>query len=241
MNRGFTLAEVLITLGVIGVIAALTMPTVIRNFKVKQTVTQLKKDYSLISNAVLMAKNENDGLENWGLTGDNEESATLLADKLKPYFKVIKDCGTEKGEECVYQDNFYMLNGSKEDTNDYKFFEKKYYKLLIANGSSVILRGKTECSLLSTKQCAEIYVDINNKKSPNMLGKDIFYFMVYQNGQVIPAIIGIDPNDGTNKHRCNPKAATAGWSCTAWVIYNENMDYLYCADKLSWNGKKSCK
>lgn len=31
-----------------------------------------------------------------------------------------------------------------------------------------------------------------------------------------------------------------GYGCAALVIYNENMDYLYC-DDLSWNGKKQCK
>lgn len=31
-----------------------------------------------------------------------------------------------------------------------------------------------------------------------------------------------------------------GYGCAAWVIYNENMDYLHCND-LSWDGKKKCK
>jgi prepilin-type N-terminal cleavage/methylation domain-containing protein len=46
MKQGFTLAEVLITLAVIGVVAALTIPTVVRNYQKTQTVTKLKKTYS---------------------------------------------------------------------------------------------------------------------------------------------------------------------------------------------------
>lgn len=238
IKRGFTLAEILITLGVIGVVAAVTMPTVIKNYKVKQTVTQLKKDYSMISNAILMAKNEHDGLENWGLTGENQASSITFAEKVKPYFKIVKDCGTGLGEECVIQDYFYRLSGSKGSSNDYKFSSNIYYKIKIANGSSIIFRPKSSCAPGSTSACGEIYVDTNGKHAPNTLGKDIFYFMVNQNGQVIPAYKGEDPN-GTSSNRCSTKAS--GWSCTAWVIFNENMDYLYCADELSWNGKTSCK
>ena len=41
MKKGFTLAEVLITLGIIGVVAALTLPSLITNYRKKQTVAQL--------------------------------------------------------------------------------------------------------------------------------------------------------------------------------------------------------
>ena len=51
MKKGFTLAEVLITLGIIGVVAAMTMPTLINNINNKQNIAALKKAYSLISQA----------------------------------------------------------------------------------------------------------------------------------------------------------------------------------------------
>ena len=50
-NNGFTLAEVLITLGIIGVVAALTMPALIGNYKRQQTIQQLKKVYSVLGQA----------------------------------------------------------------------------------------------------------------------------------------------------------------------------------------------
>ena len=49
----FTLAEVLITLGIIGVVAAMTMPSVITNYQKKQTAAQLKKAYSIVSQALV--------------------------------------------------------------------------------------------------------------------------------------------------------------------------------------------
>src|SRR5574344_1226697 len=55
----FTLAEVLITLGIIGVVAALTIPTLINSYQEKATITALKKFYSVASQACLLAKVEN--------------------------------------------------------------------------------------------------------------------------------------------------------------------------------------
>lgn len=55
MKKGFTMSEVLITLGVLGVVIAMTLPTVINNAKERETVTKVKKFYSTMSQALLMA------------------------------------------------------------------------------------------------------------------------------------------------------------------------------------------
>jgi prepilin-type N-terminal cleavage/methylation domain-containing protein len=48
-TKAFTLAEVLITLGIIGVVAAMTLPTLIQNHKNRELQTQFKKSYSTLS------------------------------------------------------------------------------------------------------------------------------------------------------------------------------------------------
>ena len=58
-NKGFTLAEVLVTLGIIGVVAALTMPTLIDNHRKAVTEARLEKFYSLMSQAVLKWEDKN--------------------------------------------------------------------------------------------------------------------------------------------------------------------------------------
>ncbi len=58
MKRAFTMAEVLITLGVIGIIAALTIPQLIKNYQAKVLETAFKKSYSNLSKAYLMTQNE---------------------------------------------------------------------------------------------------------------------------------------------------------------------------------------
>ena len=57
-NFGFTLAEVLITLGIIGIVSALTMPMLMQKYNNSVAETRLKKFYSTMNQAVLMAKND---------------------------------------------------------------------------------------------------------------------------------------------------------------------------------------
>ena len=64
-TKAFTLAEVLITLGIIGVVAALTMPSLVTNYQKKATVTQLKKAYSEIAQAIKLSQIQNGEINNW--------------------------------------------------------------------------------------------------------------------------------------------------------------------------------
>ena len=66
----FTLAEVLITLGIIGVVAALTLPSLIQKQHEKETVAKVKKAYSILSQAYLSANTEFGSFDQWGITTD---------------------------------------------------------------------------------------------------------------------------------------------------------------------------
>ena len=63
--KGFTLAEVLITLGIIGVVAAMTLPTVINNYKKQVAVNKLKKFYSVMTQAIKLEEAQNGAIEYW--------------------------------------------------------------------------------------------------------------------------------------------------------------------------------
>ena len=65
MKRGFTLAEVLITLGIIGIVAAMTMPTLIGNYQKNVTVNRLKKNYATISQMFTKAINDYGDPSGW--------------------------------------------------------------------------------------------------------------------------------------------------------------------------------
>ena len=99
-SRAFTLAEVLITLGVIGVVSALTMPTLIKHYQQHETVNRLKETYSILYNAVRMSETENGLLETWDIPDSLWEGASDCYGKgkiffeqyLKSYIKIAKDC-----------------------------------------------------------------------------------------------------------------------------------------------------
>src|SRR5574344_2725153 len=86
-KNAFTLAEVLITLGIIGVVAALTIPTLMQKTQDREAVSKLKKVYSTISNAYNLAVNDE------GAPADNwVNTVTQMGDTFMKYLSVTKDC-----------------------------------------------------------------------------------------------------------------------------------------------------
>lgn len=101
--KGFTLAEVLTTLGIIGVIAALTIPNVINNSRNKELESKFKKSYSILSEAVkLMKIDEGNVWQNY--IYQNTGSINGFYNAFIKYFKVAKDCGVGG---CVSSDTAY--------------------------------------------------------------------------------------------------------------------------------------
>ena len=241
-RAAFTLAEVLITLGIIGVVAAMTMPVLIQNHREKVTVTQLKKTYSVLSQAMLMAVNENGTADMWDAyqsenDGDSEESVTRFTPvNLVKQLKVAKDCGfTSNG--CFPAAEYKALNGAAE--RDFENLSR-YYKIVLSDGTMLALEGyepqKDVFDGVEDRAYGEIWVDTNGKKFPNKVGKDLFLFL-YKKDRILPY-----GYNNTDKPLSSTGCSTAGtgYNCTAWVLYNENMDYLHC-DDLSWTGKRQCK
>ena len=70
MKKGFTLAEVLITLAIIGVVAALTIPAVVSNYQKQQFYTKFMKEYNVLSNALFLANADYGVIQNWNCSKD---------------------------------------------------------------------------------------------------------------------------------------------------------------------------
>ena len=64
-KKGFTLAETLITLGIIGVVAAITMPMIITKYQKQVTVEKLKKMYNNMNSIMQMAVNDTGDMSTW--------------------------------------------------------------------------------------------------------------------------------------------------------------------------------
>ena len=111
-NRGFTLAEVLVTLGIIGVVSAMTVPTLMQNYQRKSYVTQLHKVYNELNQALLQYQTDKNALnlKEAGLT-TNEACGEFL----KKYFKIVQDCGDN--QTPCFADSYKKISGVRSDYN----------------------------------------------------------------------------------------------------------------------------
>ncbi len=117
-HLGFTMAEVLITLGIIGIVAAMTLPTLVQNNKNKEVEAKLKKIYSVMNQAILMSENDNGPKEYWTFSCGTDESGNINSEECKkgiekfflPYLKFTK---TENFFHSLgYNTAIYFSDGS---------------------------------------------------------------------------------------------------------------------------------
>ena len=248
--KGFTLAEVLITLGIIGVVAAMTLPTVINKYQEKVTVTKLKKFYSILQQSYLVAVENHGTPDQWGFGERDAEpqegeedsyiasNAKILKDILFSNVKTLKNCDGVKREACNFPRVYYQRSGALGlDSNKLAsvgIIDGSGVAVLVNDGNCNSSRGR---GILLESTCGFIFVDINGTIPPNILGKDIFGFYLTKAG-IIP-VGSSDETSHTFDQSGSWTCKNYGLGCTAWVIYNENLEYLKC-DDLSWNGKKKC-
>jgi len=217
----------LVTLGIIGIISALTIPSLIEKHREQVTVSKLKKMYSTLSNAYnIYINDESPEVVVLPYSSEGAEDAFKI---FKPYLNIAKDCGAN-GAGCFYMKNYKWLNGSTVYAN--YGTNNLYYKVLLADGASIAFRGLSD---YGNPQCQmSIFYDVNGTGAPNIRGKDMFEFQVINNTVVPTGTLEKD-----FQQDCLAESAN-GVHCTAWVIFNENLDYLHCKN-LSWNGATSCK
>lgn len=164
-KAAFTLAEVLITLAIIGVVAAITIPTLITNYQKKVTVTKLRKIYSELNNVVKLSEVDNGPMEQWQYPANYTNSFDSIAPFIKkyylPYFRSAK------------------LIKSTEIGSDYNIFTE--YEQNMFNNYLILADG-TILSFFANLPANYVWllVDINGIKSPNQTGKDIFVFDIYK-------------------------------------------------------------
>ena len=170
----FTLAEVLITLGIIGIVAAMTMPSLIQNYQKKQTVSQLQKAYSTFSQALVQSQQENGQSSEWSVTvagSSYEDNLAYFNTYWKPYLKVIKVCKTMK--ECGYNITGFA---SLTDRHNYTYYG------LFNNVPGFIYGDGTYASIrpygFNNVALQLLVIDINGSKMPNIIGRDVFHFQI---------------------------------------------------------------
>ena len=239
---GFTLAEVLITLGIIGIIAAMTIPNLVKKWEERAIISKYKKMYSTLANAYYMAVADNGSPEHWVL---NDKTDVLKI--LEPYLNVVERCYNKKG--CVSEGQFSSLTGVVRYGRLSQSAE--YPKIRLNGGFSLMVLNNPyngcEFDSVSTDEdgnevvrhisnnCGYIYGVITNSKGKdyiNYLGKDHFQFIMTKKG-LYPN--GYNSKDEYIKQYCSknpladddPNKNTSGFTCGAWILQYDNMDYFY--------------
>ncbi len=235
-HNGFTLAETLITLVIIGIVAALTVPTLIAKNAEEQTITSVKKFYSEISQAYNTAIAENGPPETWDWAYTGEGSERIM-DIFAPYLRIMKRCGAGGAiDKCFGTTRYKTLN-----TNVNWIFQPStdsiYSTARLDNGFIFWIWSHSPCTTNYGSEklrnvCGAVGVDINGYKKPNALGRDTFYFWITKTG-IVPMGTKLDTKYPLATY-CNKTLTngTNGYACSSWIISNGNMDYLH--KNISW-------
>lgn len=183
MKKGFTLSEILITLTIVGVVAALTVPAVMKNYRNKMYTAALQKTYNQLSDATIAIMNDEhvddfyetrarSCVKSDGNIGNCTEGLTyFLNNYLEP---IRKDCG-KGGKLCIgglSSDSYKTLSGKNAGTVGDK------YCIQTAKGATIcgsFNRGNT---------CMSLAVDVNGAEGPNVTGRDLFSMDVQNDGTI---------------------------------------------------------
>jgi prepilin-type N-terminal cleavage/methylation domain-containing protein len=223
----FTLAEVLITLLIIGVVASLVIPNIINDTQKAEYVVGFKKAYSDFSQAFKLLQVENGGsivsVFSDDTTTNHGNGNALNAFLTKMNYS--KNCGIGMG--CWYNTPRYYLDGTVTLNNMDTNINNQYEKAILSNGTMVLVHIRSiDCTFdagsgpLDNAVCANISVDTNGAKGPNKIGRDYLSFWLTQTG-IYP--VG-SYNDG---YSCSPTSnnLTTSWGCTQKVLSENGMNY----------------
>ncbi len=176
MKKAFTLAEVLITLAIIGIVAALTIPTLVSKNEKKQLYTQFMKTYNTLSNAMNLAVAENGNPSGW-TTSPNDSGCHMVIgqvfDKiLSKHLKIAKVCDSSNYSECMPIDSYKSLS-NKETlmAEELEYLIAEDTKIFtLADGSSMTIYADDCYGAFSG---VYFYFDTNGLKGPNIVGRDM--------------------------------------------------------------------
>ena len=188
----FTLAEVLITLTILGVIAVLVVPNIIQSYKRFMVETRLRQAYAIIENVMEIAKTENRGITAMYNNAENSGSFNSYFGNyyIKPYINYSDICENVSGYPTCNNkfgngtSGIKKLDGSSANHSQYNYLLK--YRIKLKNGMWIAVFRNSDYG-----PAIKFIVDINGDKGPQRFGYDTFYFSAFL------------PNSCSNATTCN--------------------------------------
>ena len=217
-KAAFTLAEILITLGIIGVVAAMTIPALMTKIKNHQIEAILKEDYSILQQMMISA-NEEGAISSLPVSNDINLIRSWFETYMLPYIKAARVCYDEQG--CWAANRVKKLNGVDFNSTSGIGCGYKSVGMVLNNGSFVCLDDYGSSTMkaqfgISTKAYVSLifYIDTNGIKPPNVFGKDIYILGFKEElGRLVPA--GTDTTNAEQVKDCS-KTGT-GFFCLSLV------------------------
>lgn len=207
-RRAFTLAEVLVTLGILGVVAALTIPSLTNKVPDQKHMAALKKTYSVLQQATNLVIAEHESPAYWWIEDSLEEPVKIIYNYYKPYFNAMRECPNVPG--CWAYPTKYLNGSVYWDAHNISWYQ---YAYTLADGVNILIDIYDTANARSfgvdvDYPCPIIWVDVNADALPNQIGRDMFAFVITHEG-LKPAGLD-DVSDCTTSGK--------GWTCVSRII-----------------------
>lgn len=187
-NIGFTLSEVLITLVIIGVVAAITLPTIYADYIEREKIAKVKKMYSTLGNAITFVKTEGGDLYFDNPEDTQEEINEWYDIYLRRRLHTMKVCqgNVTQVKDCWTQPK--CLNGNCGGVGT----GNAMVSAILTDGTTIMMDRWTPSTFGVISKYGEtdgiiFYFDINGSKAPNTIGKDIFVSVFISQEGFVPA------------------------------------------------------
>ena len=243
-KAAFTMAEVLVTLGIIGIVAAMTLPALIGKYQKLVTVNKLKKVYTVLSQLVIKAQEDNGPAY---FSTSEEIDPDVIKNFFNTYWKPYFNSPTVSRENRNPFNNGQSADSYKAYTNlNNKPLDISIYTTYGAGRVYFTTNDGTDYFLIMTRWINEydddgnmisttynyasiqtVYADLNGVKPPNIIGKDVFMFIVDFDKSIVRAN-GYDKT--TNEINTNCSHSGTGAYCAAKIM----QDGWEIADDYPW-------
>lgn len=242
-SLAFTLAEVLIVLGIVGIVAEMTIPTLVSTFQDQTAVAALKTEANNLQQAITMACATEGNIDDWYSGIMTNDANAAINTILVKYLKVVNNCD---------YNNTITATCTSLIPTQYTYLNKStsisypsYSKMQLADGSTLFFTATVLSNVIGY---VAFYIDVNGLKGPNQFGYDLFVFSVLGEkyaksvNQQAKVLVPYQYAAGDLNQNCSTKLGGnigKGILCAAWPYYQGNRDYLHC-DDLNWQTKTTC-